>query len=129
MPTKMSYSVTVEVAEQVPDLKDGGTLVEKISKKTIELLKLQRTNAQHGILATTLFGLDQGNIEDTFDAAMQFVKVCCLQPKDAEMLLKDRLACFSLFTAKEVQEDINGFFGRWELTRELMKQAEEVPEI
>lgn len=129
MPKKMTYTVSAEVAEQTPDLKGGGNLVEVISKKEIELMKLQRTNPTHSKLAMKLFALDPNDPDATSEVAVQFVKACCVNSTDATMLSKDLFACFSIYMEKEVQEDIADFFGRWDITRAIMKRAEESPEI
>lgn len=130
MPKKMTYTVSVEVAEQMPDLKDNGKLIEVISKKQVELMKLQRTNLIHSKLAMKLFTLDPSDADATSEIAVEFVKACCVDGEVAKTITKDLFACFSIYMTKEVREDINDFFGRWDITRTLIEKATEgSPEI
>lgn len=116
-----TYPVQVTYYKRGADGKGG--LVDIETTATVNVCRLSRTSIEH-----TKFGLSLiragHDLVDTADLACRFVKMTIDDEKVVKDLQNDMMACISLFSSKEVQEDVDRFLSTWGLLRN-----EEAPEV
>lgn len=110
-----TYPVKVTYFKRGADGKGG--LVEIETSATVNVCRLSRTSVEH-----TKFGLSiiqaGRDLDQTADLACRFVKMAIDDEKVVRDLQNDLMACISLYSSKEVQEDINRFLATWGLLAE-----------
>ena len=95
-----TYPVKVTYFKRGADGKGG--LVEIETSATVNVCRLSRTSVEH-----TKFGLSLIQAGRDLD-----------DEKVVKDLQNDMMACISLFSSKEVQEDLNRFLATWGLLAE-----------
>ena len=110
-----TYPVKVTYFKRGADGKGG--LVEIETSATVNVCRLSRTSVEHTKFGLSLIQADR-DLEETANLACRFVKMTIDDEKIVKDLQNDMMACISLFSSKEVQEDINRFLATWGLLAE-----------
>lgn len=110
-----TYPVKVTYFKRGADGKGG--LVEIETSATVNVCRLSRTSVEHTKFGLSLIQADR-DLEETANFACRFVKMTIDDEKIVKDLQNDMMACISLFSSKEVQEDINRFLATWGLLAE-----------
>ena len=110
-----TYPVKVTYFKRGADGKGG--LLEIETSATVNVCRLSRTSVEH-----TKFGLSliqaRRDLDETADLACRFVKMTIDDEKVLKDLQNDMMACISLFSSKEVQEDLDRFLATWGMLAE-----------
>lgn len=111
----MELTYTIKATYMALRPNKNGIMEETEIKTDVELSKLMRTSKTH-----TQFGMmlmrDKDDILKILDLGVEFIKIACFNDKIREELIQDSIACLNILMSKEVQEDIERFFGTWGYT-------------
>lgn len=110
-----TYPVKVTYFKRGADGKGG--LVEIETSATVNVCRLSRTSVEHTKFGLSLIQAGR-DLDETADLACRFVKMTIDDEKVIKDLQNDMMACISLFSSKEVQEDLNRFLATWGLLAE-----------
>lgn len=110
-----TYPVKVTYFKRGADGKGG--LVEIETSATVNVCRLSRTSVEHTKFGLSLIQAGR-DLEETANFACRFVKMTIDDEKIVKDLQNDMMACISLFSSEEVQEDINRFLATWGLLAE-----------
>lgn len=117
MPAKQAENLKFTVPVEYYRVQHGPEGPSEIQVSgNLKFWKLSRRNASH---AAFVMDMQQGR-KDPLEMALQFVKTFCAEDDSVrEDLLGDGLACVAAMASKEVADELNVFFDKWELTKRV----------
>lgn len=96
--------------EKLPDKK--GIFEEIEVTEDVELRHAERTRLEDSIFITSLLDNSDTTAERKINDAIKYVNIFVIDKTLAKRISSDGIACLSLFTSDQVQEDLVNFINR-----------------
>lgn len=96
--------------EKLPDKK--GTFNEVEVTEDVEIRHAERTKLEDSIFITSLLDNADSTTERKINDAIKYVNIFVVDKTLAKRISSDGIACLSLFSSEQVQEDLINFINR-----------------
>lgn len=110
-----SQKYIVNVSYYAPQVTDKGVSERLCENAPIQLWKISRRNRAHSKFIMDFAAAGK----DISDLAIDFVSIFCADDMIKNDLVGDCLACVEILQTKEVQEEIAGFFEKWDFIKKI----------